>query len=164
MLTFPAPLCPSYKTVMCPLYIERSSLSTATFEPPVEFLYSFLRPVDGARRGGAEVISCRAELQHVGVRDTGEMPRTAPNAFEVIYAPSIDHAELFYVLLLFDASTRGTRQTRKRSVLHKILSVHPNQSIKRSRVAARNPYVSHVTHSSPACPVGSTHRSEAYRE
>ena len=42
--TFPAPLWPS-KAVICPEYMVRSSLSTASFDPPVEFLYSLVRPV-----------------------------------------------------------------------------------------------------------------------
>ncbi len=41
--TFPAPLWPS-RAVICPEYMVRSSLSTASLEPPTELLYTFVRP------------------------------------------------------------------------------------------------------------------------
>ena len=43
VLTFPAPLWPS-RAVICPEYMVRSSLSTASLEPPTELLYIFVRP------------------------------------------------------------------------------------------------------------------------
>ena len=46
--TFPAPLWPS-RAVMWPEYIVRSSLSTASLDPPVEFLYSFVKPASHHR-------------------------------------------------------------------------------------------------------------------
>lgn len=71
--TFPAPLWPS-KAVICPEYMVRSSPSTASLEPPVAFLYSFLRPVEMAhvcvKRGA---FPRRAEFQLVDVREKGEL-------------------------------------------------------------------------------------------
>lgn len=42
-ITFPAPLWPS-RAVMWPEYMVKSSLSTASLAPPVELLYTFVKP------------------------------------------------------------------------------------------------------------------------
>lgn len=53
-LTFPAPLWPS-RAVICPEYMVRSNLSTASLEPPTELLYTFVRPDRSVRSKGSKV-------------------------------------------------------------------------------------------------------------